>query len=91
MALQDIEGLSHIPRTPVARVTLPGLEVGRRANLRTPGAGRTFRSRGLRLPPPSGRLPPARMSRTTFVRLTAIWVAAVVAVLVVALALRWFS
>jgi len=88
VALQDIDGFTFVPGTPAARVTLPDLDAGRRANLRTPGAAR---SRGMRLPPPSGRLPSAKMSRTTFVRLTAIWLAAVVAVLAIALALRWLG
>jgi hypothetical protein len=91
VALQDIDGVSFVPAAPPARVTLPDLDAGRRAKLRPPGAVRAGRSRGMRLPPPSGRLRPTKMSRATFVRLTAIWFAAVVAVLAIALALRWFG
>ena len=49
------------------------------------------RRRGLDRRPPALRLPPASISRAAFVRLIAIWLGAVLALMALALAIRLFG
>lgn len=92
-ALQELENTSGLRMPTMPRAKLRGAELVRRARRR----GRVVmlvvrppRRRNRQPLPPSLRLPIASMGRASFLRLLAVWLAAVVAVLVIALAVRWF-
>jgi hypothetical protein len=90
--LQEIHWTSGLGAETVPRIAPGGADVRRHVGLRGSSimrkrpAPRQNRFRA----PPSLRLPLASMDRASFLRLVALWLAAVIALLVIVLAVRWF-